>query len=331
LKQANSGQGKTGVAGTLQRAGNAIRARFGDTNEQVIDEFVQVKPEVIQSLGRLAAGGTSLESRANAARALGILRGAAALPQLIEAVHSKDTAVMFEALIAVQKIRDPSAGPLIAFRLKDLDEKVQVAAIETTGILRNREAAPQVRDVLEHAKTPKVRHAALTALSRLGDPNDHPTFLRYLSDKDEGMRAAACEGWRAWRRSVDRAVLDKFSPMSSHESAAFGGVALVRLGNLDNTDFAPLKYLVNAEPAFLLSFLDSALLTELARDAKVRTAIYPLLPRATKDEKIQLAIILARSGDRDSLQYLETLSVDPDVEVAQEGVRSLRTLRARLP
>jgi hypothetical protein len=73
------------------------------------------------------------------------------------------------------------------------------------------------------------------------------------------------------------------------------------------------------------------LLTELARDAKVRTAIYPLLTRATKDEKIQLAIILARSGDRDSLQYLETLSVDPDVEVAQEGVRSLRTLRARLP
>jgi HEAT repeat protein len=327
------GYSKTGVAGTLQRAGNAIRARFGDTNEQVIDEFVQVKPEVIQSLGRLAAGGSSLESRANAARALGILRGAAALPQLIEAVHSKDTAVMFEALIAIQKIRDPSAGPLIAFRLKDLDEKVQVAAIETTGILRNREAAPQVRDVLEHAKTPKVRRAALTALSRLGDPNDHPTFLRYLSDKDEAMRAAACEGLARLANPVDRATLDKFftseRSMNPRLSAAF---ALLLLGNLDNTDFSPLRYLVNTlnqRSSYRSSA--SALLTELARDAKVRTAIYPLLTRATKDEKIQLAIILARSGDRDSLQYLETLSVDPDVEVAQEGVRSLRTLRARLP
>src|SRR5258708_2961413 len=38
------GYAKTGVAGTFQRAGNAIRAPFGDTHEQVIDEFVQVKP-----------------------------------------------------------------------------------------------------------------------------------------------------------------------------------------------------------------------------------------------------------------------------------------------
>jgi hypothetical protein len=43
-----------------------------------------------------------------------------------------------------------------------------------------------------------------------------------------------------------------------------------------------------------------ALLTELARDEKVRKAIYPLLTRATKDEKIQLAVIFARSGERDS-------------------------------
>jgi hypothetical protein len=41
--------------------------------------------------------------------------------------------------------------------------------------------------------------------------------------------------------------------------------------------------------------------------------------------------MLARSGDRDSVPYLETLSLDPDPEVQQEGIRSLRTLRARLP
>jgi hypothetical protein len=75
----------------------------------------------------------------------------------------------------------------------------------------------------------------------------------------------------------------------------------------------------------------SALVTELARDLQVRQAVYPLLTRATKDEKIQLAIIFARSGDRDSLPFLETLSVDPDNDVAQESIRSLRTLRARLP
>jgi hypothetical protein len=71
--------------------------------------------------------------------------------------------------------------------------------------------------------------------------------------------------------------------------------------------------------------------TELARDLKVRLAIYPMLPRATRDEKIQLCVVFARSGEKDTLSYLETLSVDPDHDVAQEAVRSLRTLRARLP
>ncbi len=326
------GYSKTGIAGSVQRAGNAIRARFGDTNDQVIDDYVQVKPEVIQALGRLVTGGASLESRAAAARALGILRGQAALPQLIEAVHSKDTIVMYEALVAIQKIRDPSAGPNIEFRLKDLDERVQLVTIETTGILRNREAAPQLRDVLEHTKSPKVRRVALTALSRLGDPADHPVFLRYLSDKDEVLRAAACEGLGRLANPVDRATLDKFfageRTLNPRISSAF---ALVLLGNLDNTDFSPLRYLVNSLNQRAVRESARALVTELARDEKIRQAIYPLLTRATKDEKIQLAIILARSGERDSLQYLETLSVDPDPDVAQEGIRSLRTLRARLP
>ena len=45
----------------------------------------------------------------------------------------------------------------------------------------------------------------------------------------------------------------------------------------------------------------------------------------------ELAFAFARSGGGDSLPYLESLSTDSDSEVAQEGVRSLRTLRARLP
>ena len=59
-------------------------------------------------------------------------------------------------------------------------------------------------------------------------------------------------------------------------------------------------------------------------------AIYGMLGTATKDEKIQLSIVLSRSGDTDSVPSLEALSRDPDPDVAAEGIRSLRTLRARL-
>jgi hypothetical protein len=116
--------------------------------------------------------------------------------------------------------------------------------------------------------------------------------------------------------------------MSPRLSDAF---ALVSLGNLDTGEFSPLRYLVNTLNVRAYRGVAIAFLTELGRDLKTRQALYPLLTRATKDEKIQLSIMLARSGDRDSVPYLEALSVDPDPEVQQEGIRSLRTLRARLP
>src|SRR5207302_9058262 len=143
---------KTGLSGTLQRAGNSVKGKFTDTNDQIIDTFVQVRPDAIEALGKVARGGASIEARANAARAVGILRGQAAIPDLVEALHSKDNRVMYESLVALQKIRDPSVAPRITFLLRDLEERIQVAALETTGILRSREAAPDVRDALEHAR-----------------------------------------------------------------------------------------------------------------------------------------------------------------------------------
>src|ERR1700722_16675752 len=71
---------KTGLGAKLTRVGRNIKAKFTDTNDQVIDAYVQVRPEVIVALGRLARGGVGMEARANAARAVGILRGKAAIP-----------------------------------------------------------------------------------------------------------------------------------------------------------------------------------------------------------------------------------------------------------
>src|SRR5579862_2811333 len=97
---------KTGLGASLQRVGRGIKAKFTDTNDKIIDVYVQVRPEVIAALGKLARGGVSMESRANAARAVGILRGQAAIPDLLDAMKSKNDAVLYESLIAIQKIHD---------------------------------------------------------------------------------------------------------------------------------------------------------------------------------------------------------------------------------
>lgn len=323
---------KTGLSGTLQRVGTSIKAKFSDSNGQVIEAYVEVRPEVIAALGKLVRAGAGTDVRANAARAVGILRGRGAIPDLIEALHSKDDSVMFESLTALEKIRDPSAAPRIAFLLRDLEEKIQIAALSTTGILLNRDAEPDVRDAVQHTKSPRVRRAALTTLAMLGVPADHAIFLGYLSDKDDNLRSAASEGLGRIKNPIDRPTLEGTfkgeHKMGPRLAAAF---ALVSLGNLDTSDFSPLRYLINTLNVRTYQGVAVAYLTELARDLNVRLAIYPMVTRATKDEKIQLCTVFARSGDKDTLPYLETLSVDPDKDVAPEAIRSLRTLRARLP
>ena len=325
---------KTGLTAPLRRMGTSIKSRFTETNDQVIDPYIQVRPEVIQALGRLARGGASMESRANAARAVGILRGRQALPDLEQALHSKDTQVIYECLIAIQKIRDPSAGASIIFLLRDLDERVQIAAIETTGLLMYRDGITDLRAVLDRSKSMKVKRAALTALAQLPDQQLHGVYTSYLNNKDEGLREAAAEGFGRLKDPGDRATIE--SAFASERktgprlSLAF---ALVAMGKHEMGEFDPLRYLVDNLNSTGYRGVARPYLTELARDPEVRRQLSPALhdPMVTRDEKIGLAQVLSQSGDRDTLPALEDLSRDSDKEVAQEGLRALKNLRARLP
>jgi HEAT repeat protein len=322
---------KTGLGARLVRVGRNIKAKFTDTNDQVIDAYIQARPEVIAALGHLARGGASMEARANAARAVGILRGKAAIPDLLEAMKSKNDAILYESLIALQKIHDPSVAPKLHYLLRDLDEKVQIAAIETTGLLQNKDALPDLVSVLDRARSGKVRHTALTAIAMMPDESSRPLYTKYLSDKDEGLRAPAAEGFARLKNPADLAVVqaayNQENKISPRLSMAF---ALVSLGQTEMTDSSPLQLLSTTLNSRTHEGEAVAFLIELARDPKIRASLYPTLTGGTKDERTYLSRVMARSGAADSVPPLEKVSRDSDADVAQEGVRALQNLRARL-
>ena len=322
---------RTGLSASIRRVGTSIKGKFTDVNDQMIDPFVQVRPDVVEALGKLARNGASLESRANAARAIGILRGRAAVDDLVAAIRSKNSEVIYECLIALQKIRDDSAAPKIAFLLHDLDEKVQIAAIETTGLLLNKDSIPDLLDAMRRAKNNKVRRAALTAIAMLPMDSNRETYARYLNDKDEGMRAAAAEGYARLHNPADLpAISTVYKDEEKRPPRLAQAFALVALGQHELSEFSPLQLLINTLNSSAYHGVAFAYLVEVSRDPAVRALLYQSLANATKDEKIQLAGVLARSGDQESVPYLEKLSHDPDDQVAQEGLRALRALRARL-
>ena len=321
---------RTGFGASLRRAGGTIRGKFTDTNDQIIDAYVQVRPDVVASLGKLARGGANMDVRANAARAAGVLRGTAAVPDLIEALRSKNSTVIYESLVALQKIHDQSAAPKIAFLLRDFDQKVQIAVIETTGLLQNKEALPGLVDVLSRARDNKVRRAALVAIAMLPDEKNRALYARYMQDKDDQMRAAAAEGYARLKNPSDLPMLEKAwnDENKSHPrlSLAF---AQVMLGKTETAEFSPLQYLINTLNSSAYRGEAFAFLVETARDAKVRAGLYRPMLQGTKDEKVWLARVLARSGEKESIPHLEKLSHDADAEIAQEGLRALRVLQAR--
>ena len=321
---------KTGFGSSLRRVGTSIKGHFTDTNDQVIDPYVTPRADVIAALGALARNGADENARANAARAIGILRGKAAIPDLIQAMHSKSTPVIYESLVALQKIRDPEAAPSIAFLLRDLDPKVQVAAIETTGLLLNKSALPALVDVLNHTRDSKVRRAALTSIAMLPDPGSREIYARYIADKDEKMRAAAAEGFARLKNPADLPMLEKAyqdeAKMSPRLSMAF---AQVMLGKTQISEFSPLQFLIDTLNSAAYHGVAFPFLVELARDPAVRRSLYTPLLQGTRDEKIYLARVMARSGDKNDAPQLEKLSHDPDPEVAQEGLRALKNLQAR--
>lgn len=321
---------KTGFASSLRRAGTSIKGHFTDTNDQVIDPYITPRPDLIAALGVLARKGATPEARANAARAIGILRGKAATPDLVAAMHAKDTAVIYESLVALQKIRDPEAASSIAFLLRDLDTKVQLAAIETTGLLLNKSALPDLVDVLNHTRDIKVRRAALTAMAMLPAESSREIYARYLGDRDDKMRAAAAEGYARLKNPADLPMLEKAwqdeGKTSPRLSMAF---AQVMLGKTSVAEFSPLQYLIDNLNSAAYHGVAFPFLVELARDPSVRKSLYTPLLQGTRDEKIYLARVMARSGDSSDAPQLEKLSHDTDPEVAQEGLRALRNLQAR--
>jgi HEAT repeat protein len=322
---------RTGLTAPIRKIGWDIRSRFSDPDDQVIDPYIVVRPGVVQAIARVARSGSSLDSRANAARAAGVLRGKIAVPDLVEALRSRDSDVILESLVALEKIRDSSACSGVHYLIRDLDEKVQTEAIETNGVLNCRGAKPDLIEVLRRTTNARVRRGALTAIALMPDPSDRELFGSFLDSPDERLRASAAEGFARLANIEDarrlQAAFDQESRNAPRLALAF---ALVMDGNLSLSEYAPLRYLIYSLNNNAFRDAARAYLTEASRNPEVRRALYASLDDGTRDEKVNLARVIAASGDKTSVPTLEKLSHDTDSLVAGEGVRQLRNLQARL-
>lgn len=322
---------KSGLTGSVTRGVRQVKAYFSSRNDQVVGADVVIRPEVGQAISDEIGSGDGTDARANAARAAGILRDRTAVPALVQGLHSRDDQMIVECLVALQKIQDQSAGPAVSFLTHDLDERVQIIALETVGVLRSVASAPDIRMDLKLARTIRVQRAALEALAMLGLPEDRRAFQQYAGSQDAGLRAAALEGLGRIREPQDTPLLQSAynepnGDWRVHLAAAF---ALVNEGQVNDTEFGPLPYLVESLDTKARANTALAYLTELARKDEVVDVLAKLAPQGSKEQKEALCSVFAASQNQKALPALTALSRDIDPDVALAASNALRILKAR--
>jgi HEAT repeat protein len=166
------------------------------------------------------------------------------------------------------------------------------------------------------------------ALARIADPESRGAFTGLLADKDDEVRAAAAEGLGRIANPADLQVVQPAFDKEKRAVARLGqSFAIARLGGVDMSEFAPLRYLVNNLNSRSWAGVAQPYLNELVRVEEVRKAIYPSLGSGTVAERTGLMMALAGSGAAGAVSQLEPYIRDADSEVANAAVRALRILR----
>ena len=316
----------TGFKASLKNFGRNIRNRFAQPSEVIIEPYLDVSPDVVKTIARLIGGGSSMASRANAARAAGVLRGQAALPQLKEALRSKNTILILESVRAIEKIGDLKTGRSLTFLLHDLDENVQLAVVKAMGQLSVKESIPELVGLVRTSSEKKIRRQSLIALAKMPDSGQRSIFLVHLKDRDHQVRAASAEGiGRAGEKQDLKMILDAFANERSESARLSMAFAAVYLG-----DMSYASYLIDALNSLFHRGEARPFLVELARKPEVLSRLYDPLTKGTKYQKTELCHVISVSGNRESLPHLERLTHDADSKVAQVAIRALRNLQARL-
>ena len=312
----------TGPTAALVKLGSLINPWSDQHAETIVEPDVPVDASVVTAL-RARMADSEDRIRRDASHGLGILRGDAAIPELLLAIgQDRDPLVRFEAVRALRKIGDASIGDRLVPMLNINVDRVRTELILTLGTLKYPGAVPEITRIYEESKpADRIRTLALSALADIGDPASRPVFEANKDDKDATIRLYANEGLARLAdrsfgtvMSADRLV-EKNARVQSAQ--AFG---LLRIGRQEY-----MEELVRA--------LGKPATRELAREylletqATERPALFAMQPKSA-DARAELADVLGLMGDQGALPALQAMQHDADTTVARNAERSIRRLTA---
>jgi putative membrane-bound dehydrogenase-like protein len=176
-------------------------------------------------------------------------RGAQSVPILASSLKNRDTQVRCNVLWALVRIEGPDARAAIRAELSDPDETVRQVAVHCVSVRRDREAAPQLIELLR-AESFHNRRVAAEALGRLGDKSAVAPLLEAAGRLLRGRPNRSFAQDRILEHSLTFALIEIAAPAATRpglvsSNASIRRAALIALdqmpgGGLDPKSVASL-------------------------------------------------------------------------------------------
>ncbi|MFB3924000.1 MAG: HEAT repeat domain-containing protein [Terriglobia bacterium] len=314
----------TGFSAFWQRAWRKAKSRFVEDNVR-IDPGIEAEPKVVAALVAVLNDTSALEPSRKAADALGILVAKSAVPALIKAAYSSDPDLAVEALNALAKIHDFSAGPQLINLLDSESKDVKRQAAVTLGVLRAKSAIAKLQSIHQNDPDRKTRAKALEGLSFLGSPVSTPLFIKALWSSEKDLRVLGAEGLARAREASTLGDLERAIQVEKDAEVRLAiEFAITALGRADY-----LSVVVKELGSRMRGNAAQAYLTELAQDPSFLPRLYPYASSQDTDVRRRLCTVLMYTGNESSVTCLERLAQDSDTDVATEALRALRAVRQR--
>lgn len=324
---------------TNRRSGwNLFNPLLDTSDHEIIEPYILVDPKIIASLGDSARGDRERDVRISAIRALGVLRGSGAIPQLADALTA-DQDVRVEVLRAFIKIGDPAAGPHLVPFFHDSDQKVRTQAMLAAGLLKYRPAVEplisayrlgpekkgSIKKVTDKVKgrftyQPPRDEAALWALSMLGDDRSDQIFAENLISYDGDRRQHAVEGIA---RLAKPQYLDQMSQLILTEDNADVKLAkhwaLYRLGATQHLTYIIRKLDTDQAPQARGYLLESN-----------PVDLYPHVHSSSKEIRQGVIEVLGRIGDAETVKELEPVVRTSSPATADAATVAIKRIEWRM-
>lgn len=159
-----------------------------------------------KTIAKLADAKLSVSATRKVIKAAGDLRVLEAAPALIVHLKDEDGSNREFAAKALQQL-GPKANATTALieALSDKSSKVQVAAIEALGNLRDKSALPAL---IALAEKRKFHRESIQAIANMADETAIPVLVAAVREKDTGMRRNALKALKPYRQQAKPLIED---------------------------------------------------------------------------------------------------------------------------